>query len=116
MADRSAMREPMLAPEGGRKSREGIVVSTVLRLTTTDGERFEDISKAMEHEAFYQILKHLVKEQGWSDNEETATFAMRLARNYASLLPVLSQIEADAAALREHLKAYQHAEAERELY
>lgn len=115
MGDSTALREPAPAPEGGRRNRDGIVVSTVLRLTTSDGQRFEDIGKAMEHEAFYQILKHLVKEQGWSDNEETASFAIRLARNYASLLPVLTRLESDAAALREHLKAFQHTEAEREL-
>jgi hypothetical protein len=121
MRESAALREPVLdgnaasKPREGDdnaagKPREGIVVSTVLRLTTSDGERFEDIGKAMEHEAFYQILKRLVKELGWSDDEETATFALKLARHYASLLPVLNQIEADDEALRAHLKTFQHAQ------
>lgn len=110
MADSATMREPVAAPDTGeRRSRDGIVVSTVLRLTTSDGERFEDVARAMEHEAFYQILRRLVKELDWADNEETATFAMRLARSYTSLLPVLSQLETDTAALREHLKTFRHA-------
>lgn len=115
MGDSAAMREAMLAPEEKRRSRDGIVVSTVLRLTTSDGERFEDVAKAMEHEAFYQIFRRLVKELGWSDNEETAAFAMRLAKSYESLLPMLAQLEADTAALREHLKTFRHTP-EGELY
>jgi hypothetical protein len=100
------LREPVLAPEA--KPRDGIVVSTVLRLTTSDGERFEDAAKAMEHEAFYQILKRLVKELGWADNEETAQFASRLARNFSDLLPLLARLETDAEALRAHLQTFRH--------
>ena len=109
-----AVREPVLAadqkPRDAEppKPRDGIVVSTVLRLTTSDGQRFEDVAKAMEHEAFYQILKRLVKELGWTDNEETAAFATQLSRNFAGLLPLLNQLEADAEALRAHLETFRH--------
>lgn len=105
MAD-PLLREPELAPEA--KSRDGIVVSTVLRLTTSDGERFEDARKAMEHEAFYQLLRRLVKELGWADNEETAAFAMKLARSFADLLPLMNRLETDAEALRAHLQTFRH--------
>jgi len=88
------------------KPRDGIVVSTVLRLTTSDGERFEDVAKAMEHEAFYQILRRLVKELNWADNEDTAGFATKLASNFRNLLPLLKQLETDAEALRGHLERY----------
>jgi hypothetical protein len=101
-----AAHEPVLAPEARSKPREGIVVSTVLRLTTSDGQRFEDAGKAMEHEAFYQILKRLVKDLGWADNEETAEFAVKLARHFQGLLPLLKQLETDAEGLRTHLAAY----------
>lgn len=105
-----AFREPVLATDEKPRNgvREGIVVSTVLRLTTSDGERFEDVGKAMEHEAFYQILKRLVKELGWADNEATADFATRLARNFTGLLPLLNQLEADAEGLRAHLETFRH--------
>ena len=116
MRDSIMPKEPMLRrdvdpakPEGGAqaKPREGIVVSTVMRLTTSDGRTFEESTKAIEHEAFYQILKHIVKELGWSDNEESASFAMKLARYYRSLLPVLMQLDKDAETLRAHLREYQ---------
>jgi hypothetical protein len=108
MAESTTLREPALAHEVRPRSRDGIVVSTVLRLTTSDGERFEDIAKAMEHEAFYQILRHLVKELGWADNEDTAAFATRLSQNFRALIPLLSQLETDAEALRTHLAKLQH--------
>jgi hypothetical protein len=91
------------------KPREGIVVSTVMRLTTSDGRTFEDTAKAIEHEAFYQILKLLVKDLGWPDNEETGSFATSLARHYRALLPLLGQLERDADTLRAHLAEYQRA-------
>lgn len=100
--------EPVSDDAAG-KSRDGIVVSTVLRLTTSDGQRFEDVAKAMEHEAFYQILRRLVKELNWADNEETAAFATKLAKSFRSLLPVLARLESDAEALRGHLARYRPA-------
>jgi hypothetical protein len=100
-----AIREPTAVEA---KPRDGIVVSTVLRLTTSDGERFEDVGKAMEHEAFYQILRHLVKELAWTDNEETADFALKVARNFNGLLPLLNQLKADAEALRAHVETFRH--------
>jgi hypothetical protein len=107
MVEPTTLREPSLAQDVRPRTREGIVVSTVLRLTTTDGERFEDANKAMEHEAFYQILRRLVKEVGWTDNEDTAAFAMRLSQSFRSLLPLLNQLEADGEALRAHLAKLQ---------
>jgi hypothetical protein len=107
MAETTTLREPPQAPDARPRSREGIVVSTVLRLTTTDGERFEDINKAMEHEAFYQIIKRLVKELGWADDQETAAFATKLSQSFHSLLPLLSQLETDSEALRSHLAKLQ---------
>jgi hypothetical protein len=106
----SAIREPVLAADARPRDgvREGIVVSTVLRLTTSDGERFEDVGKAMEHEAFYQIFRRLVKELGWADNEASADFATKLARSFTGLLPLLNQLEADADALRAHLETFRH--------
>jgi hypothetical protein len=109
MRDSATIREPMLGQETQSRSRDGIVVSTVLRLTTSDGERFEDAAKAMEHEAFYQILRRLVKELGWGDNEETATFALRLSQHFRNLLPLLNQLESDSEALQTHLKTLRHA-------
>jgi hypothetical protein len=109
MPETTMLREPSLAHEGRPRSRDGIVVSTVLRLTTSDGERFEDVTKAMEHEAFYQILRHLVKELGWADNEDTATFATRLSQHFRTLMPVLARLETDGEALRTHLAKLQHA-------
>jgi hypothetical protein len=105
-----AFREPVLAADAKPRDgvREGIVVSTVMRLTTSDGERFEDVGKAMEHEAFYQILKRLVKELGWADDESTADFATRLARNLTGLLPLLNQLATDAQTLRAHLETFRH--------
>lgn len=88
-------------------SRDGIVVSTVIRLTTSDGRTFEEMSKAMEHEAFYQTLKRLVKDLGWPDSEETASFAINLAKHYRNLLPLLSQLEKDAETLRAHLHEFE---------
>ena len=108
MPELTTVREAPPVQEGRPRSREGIVVSTVLRLTTTDGERFEDVAKAMEHEAFYQILRRLVKELGWPDNDETAAFATRLSQSYRGLLPLLAQLEADDEALRAHLARLQH--------
>ena len=107
MAD-STLREPSLAREGRPTSRDGIVVSTVLRLTTSDGERFEDVGKAMEHEAYYQILRRLVKELGWPDDEGTAAFATQLSQHYRGLLPLLTQLEADGEALRAHLEKFRN--------
>ena len=83
MPDAVLAKEPVLRPESERaKPREGIVVSTVTRLTTSDGRTFEETSKAIEHEAFYQILKRLVKDVGLPDNEETGSFAVNLAKHY----------------------------------
>jgi len=107
MAESTTLQEPSLAHDVRPRTREGIVVSTVLRLTTTDGERFEDVTKAMEHEAYYQILRRLVKELGWPDNEDTAGFATRLSQNFRGLLPLLNQLEADGEALRAHLAKLQ---------
>jgi predicted component of type VI protein secretion system len=108
MRESAVMKEPMLRPNAEQvKHRDGIVVSTVMRLTTTDGRTFEEASKAMEHEAFYQILKQLVKDLGWQDSEETASFAMSLARHYQSLLPLLIQLEKEAETLRSHLQEFQ---------
>ncbi|HEX6978699.1 MAG TPA: hypothetical protein VF342_05325 [Alphaproteobacteria bacterium] len=87
--------------------REGIVVSTVVRLTTSDGCAFDEPEKAMEHEAFYQILKRLIRELGWADNEETAAFAKRLARSYQDLLPLLNELDRENATLKAHLKEFQ---------
>jgi hypothetical protein len=118
LPEESSMRESAdigdstLTENESAKPRDGIVVSTVLRLTTSDGERFEEVAKAMEHEAFYQILKRLVKELGWSDDEATATFALKLARNFDGLLPLLTQLQADGEALRDHLKRFRHASPE----
>lgn len=116
MHDSTAREPPALTLDAERaseeavsKPRDGIVVSTVLRLTTSDGERFEDVAKAMEHEAFYQILRRLVKELNWADNEETASFATKLARHFRSILPLLNQLETDAEALRGHLARYRPA-------
>lgn len=110
MPDAALAKEPVLRTEPERaKTREGIVVSTVTRLTTSDGRTFEETEKAMEHEAFYQILKRLVKDLGWPDNEETGSFAVNLAKNYRALLPVLGQLEKDAETLRAHLAEYQRA-------
>jgi hypothetical protein len=95
-------------PERG-KQREGIVVSTVMRLTTSDGRTFEEIAKAMEHEAFYQILKRLVKDLGLPDSEETGALAVSLAKHYRGLLPLLNQLDRDAETLRAHLAEYQRA-------
>lgn len=106
------IRDSTLSEDESAKPRDGIVVSTVLRLTTSDGERFEDIAKAMEHEAFYQILKRLVKDLGWSDDEATATFALQLARHFNGLMPLLTQLQADDEALRDHLKRFRHASPE----
>jgi hypothetical protein len=108
MAEPTTLLERALAQERQPRSRDGIVVSTVLRLTTSDGQRFEDVAKAMEHEAFYRILKHLVKELGWPDNEDTAAFATRLSQNFRALIPLLGQLESDAEALRTHLAKLQH--------
>jgi hypothetical protein len=102
-------KEPALRTDSERAKREGIVVSTVMRLTTSDGHTFEETAKAIEHEAFYQILKRLVKELGWPDNEETGTFAVNLAKHYRALLPVLSQLDKDTETLRAHLAEYQRA-------
>lgn len=107
MAEPTTLREPSLTQDSRPRTREGIVVSTVIRLTTTDGERFEDITKAMEHEAFYQILRRLVKELGWPDNDDTAGFATRLSQSFRGLLPLLNQLEADGEALRTHLEKLQ---------
>jgi hypothetical protein len=107
MAESTTVNEPSLAQDVRPRTREGIVVSTVLRLTTTDGERFEDVTKAMEHEAYYQILRRLVKELGWPDNEDTAGFATRLSQHFRGLLPLLNQLEADGEALRTHLARLQ---------
>jgi hypothetical protein len=116
MHDSTASEPPVLTLEAepvsddaAPKPRDGIVVSTVLRLTTSDGQRFEDIPKAMEHEAFYQILKRLVKELNWADNEETAVFATTLAKHFRSLVPLLNRLESDAEALRGHLARYRPA-------
>jgi hypothetical protein len=110
MPDTVSTKEPALRAEPERaKPREGIVVSTVMRLTTSDGRTFEETDKAMEHEAFYQILKRLVKDLGWPDNEETGSFAVSLAKNYRALLPVLSQLEKDAETLRAHLSEFRRA-------
>ena len=87
--------------------REGIVVSTVMRLTTSDGKMFDDVEKAIQHEAFYQIIKRLVKELGWADDQETAAFATKLSQSFHSLLPLLSQLETDSEALRSHLAKLQ---------
>jgi hypothetical protein len=81
----------------------------VTRLTTSDGRTFEGTEQAIEHEAFYQILKQLVKDLGWPDNEETGSFAVSLARHYRALLPLLGQLEKDAETLRAHLADYQRA-------
>ena len=110
MPDTAPAKEPVLRTQPERaKPREGIVVSTVMRLTTSDGRTFEETAKAMEHEAFYQILKGLVKELGWPDNEETGSFAVSLAKHYRALLPLLNQLEKDADALRAHLSEFQRA-------
>ena len=109
MPEASLAKEPVLRAEtetGRAKPREGIVVSTVMRLTTSDGRTFEETTTAIEHEAFYQILKHLVKEAGWPDNEETGAFAVSLAKTYQGLLPLLGQLDKDAATLRSHLSEY----------
>jgi len=112
MPESAAARDSTVAGDEAGKPRDGIVVSTVLRLTTSDGERFEDVAKAMEHEAFYQILKRLVKELGWSDDEESAKFALKLARNFAGLLPLLNRLETDGESLRAHLERFRHASQE----
>ena len=112
MRESADIGDSTLTEHESAKPRDGIVVSTVLRLTTSDGERFEEIAKAMEHEAFYQILKRLVKELGWSDDEATATFALKLARNFDGLLPLLTQLQADGEALRDHLKRFRNASPE----
>jgi hypothetical protein len=107
MPDVALSKEPALRAEPERAPpREGIVVSTVTRLTTSDGRTFEDTEKAVEHEAFYQILKRLVKDLGWPDNEATGSFALNLAKSYRTLLPVLAQLEKDAETLHEHLTEY----------
>jgi hypothetical protein len=93
--------------EGEGRVRDGIVVSTVMRLTTSDGRTFEEVPKAMEHEAFYQILKQLVKDLGWQDSEETASFAINLAKHYRALLPLLNQLQKDADTLRAHLHEFE---------
>lgn len=89
------------------KLRDGVVVSTVIRLTTSDGRAFDDPAKAIEHEAFYQILKLLVKQQGWADSDETAAFALALARCYRNLLPLLHELEREAAALEIRVREHQ---------
>jgi hypothetical protein len=100
----SILKEPRFREEPSEsKPREGIVVSTVMRLTTTDGRTFDETEKAMEHEAFYQILKLLVKKAGWADSEESAAFAIKLARHYRTLLPLLNELEKDSDTLRTHL-------------
>ena len=113
MHDSTAREPPVLtleaeavSEEGVSKTRDGIVVSTVLRLTTSDGEHFEDVAKAMEHEAFYRILRQLVKKLNWPDDEETAAFASKLAKSLRNLMPLLNQLETDAEALRGHLARY----------
>ncbi len=108
MPDAVLAKEPVLRAEPERaKPREGIVVSTVTRLTTSDGRTFEETAKAIEHEAFYQILKRLVKDLGLPDNEETGSFAVNLAKHYRALLPVLGKLEKDAETLSAHLAEYQ---------
>lgn len=100
--------EPNPTPrEPGSKPREGIVVSTVVRLTTSDGRTFDEPEKAIEHEAFYQILKRLVKDAGWADNEESAAFAIKLARHYRALLPLLNDLEKEFETMRTHLSDFQ---------
>ena len=114
MHDSDAREPPVLTLEAedvseegvSKATRDGIVVSTVLRLTTSDGEHFEDVAKAMEHEAFYRILRRLVKDLNWPDNEETAGFATKLAKSFRNLVPLLNHLEADAEALRGHLQRY----------
>lgn len=96
-------REPRLT--GGASGKEGIVISTAIRLTTTDGHAFEDPAKALEHEAFYQILKRLVTELGQPDNEATAAFALTLAKHYRRLLPVLAELDREADAVSAKLRA-----------
>jgi hypothetical protein len=93
--------------EPSSKPREGIVVSTVLRLTTSDGRIFDEPEKAIEHEAFYQILKRLVKDLGWADSEESAAFAVKLARHYRALLPLLRELEEESERTRAHLGEFQ---------
>lgn len=87
--------------------REGIIVSTAVRLTTTDGHSFDEPDKAMEHEAYYQILRRLVKEFGWADGEETATFARALARCYRDLIPLLVELERQNEALTARIRDHQ---------
>lgn len=110
MPDAVLAKEPVRPESERAKPREGIVVSTVTRLTTSDGRTFEETSKAIEHEAFYQILKHLVKDVGLPDNAETGSFAVTLAKHYRALLPVLGQLEKDADTLTAHLAEYQRAQ------
>lgn len=110
MRESTLSREPKFRDgpsEPDPKPREGIVVSTVMRLTTSDGRTFEEVEKAIEHEAFYQILKRLVKDLGWGDNEESAAFALKLARHYRALLPVLRELEKDSDTMRAHLSEFQ---------
>jgi len=87
--------------------RDGIVLSTAVRLSTSDGRTFDDPAKAMEHEAFYQILKRLVKGVGLPDNDETASFALLLARTYPHLLPLLGDLARQADALKQRLREYE---------
>lgn len=100
-------RDEPSEPAPGPKPREGIVVSTVVRLTTSDGRTFDEPEKAIEHEAFYQILKRLVKEFGWADSEESAAFAIKLARHYRALLPLLNDLEKESETMRAHLSEFQ---------
>lgn len=101
---------PNPIPPKTPRMREGVVVSTVIRLTTSDGRAFDDPAKAIEHEAFYQILRLLVKEQGWADSEETAAFALALARSYRRLLPLLHELEREANALEIRVREHQRAQ------
>ena len=96
--------------EPGARPREGIVVSTVMRLTTSDGRTFDEAERALEHEAFYQILKRLVKELGWADSEESAAFAIKLARQYRDLLPLLNDLERESEKMRSHLSEFQRSD------
>jgi hypothetical protein len=44
---------------------------------------------------------------GWADNEETAAFAVKLARDYQALLPLLNDLEKESETMRQHLSEFQ---------
>ena len=100
------MKQPTVTRPESDTRKDGIVVSTVVRLTTSDGRAFDEVEKALQHEAFYRILKTLVKAFNWADDEETAKFALLLAKSYPQLLPVLSELQKEAQSLSAKLQEH----------